>query len=335
MLKTTVSIFILALALLFNGCGTKRQYFKSDSVEGSIKSSGSLSSSLKEVMRNGASSKDGSIITLKGVENSVQLEKGYSFFGEFDNKFITISPVGEIHVKNSNNLLLHTLNLNAMIASASMDGETLAAVTSDNMLYLADINTGYVFFQKKMDNMAAVDSRIAAPYFLGSLVIFPTLDGKLAIVDKNTQTIVNSVVVSGEREFNNIIFLDVLGDRMFAATAKRIIAINSDGGINFMDEEIKDAVVADERVFIFTKDGKIFLCDLELRVLSEKKFPFAIFAGVSADKKLYILEKMGYLIKSDLELKEFEIFKFPSKIDDFLFIAKDKIFYKDNFYVLE
>jgi outer membrane protein assembly factor BamB len=326
---------MLALMLFLSGCGTKRQYFKSDSVEGSVKLSGSLSSSLKEVARNGASLKDGRIITLKSGENNVEIEEGYSFLGEFDNKFIAVSPIGEIHVKNSNNLLLYTLNLNAMIASASIDGETLAAVTSDNMLYLADINTGSVFFQKKMDTVTAIDSRIAAPYFLGGLVIFPTLDGKLAIVDKDSQTVVNSVVVSGEREFNNIIFLDISGDRMFAATAKRIIAINSDGSINYIDKEIKDAVVADERVFIFTKDGKIFLCDLELKILSEKKFPFAIFAGVSANKKLYILEKMGYLIKSDFELKEFEIFKFPYEIDDFLFITKNKIFYKDSFYALE
>jgi hypothetical protein len=203
------------------------------------------------------------------------------------------------------------------------------------MLYLADLKTGSVFFQKKSDTVTAVDSRIAAPYFLGTLVIFPTLDGRLAIVDKNSGAVVNNVVVSGEREFNNIIFLDVAGERMFAATAKRVIVINSNGSINYLDKEIKDAVVADESVFIFTKDGKVFLCDLELKILSEKKFPFAIFAGVSADKKLYILEKMGYLIKSDLELKEFEIFKFPSKIDDFLFITKEKIFYKDSFYTLE
>jgi outer membrane protein assembly factor BamB len=326
---------MLVLMLFFSGCGTKRQYFKADSIDGIVKSSGSLSSNLKEVTKNGASLKDGKIITMKGEENSVQIENGYSFLGEFDNKFISVSPLGEIHVKNGNNSLLYALNLNTMIASASMDGDTLASVASDNTLYLADINTATVFFQKKMDTVAAVDSRIAAPYFLGSLVIFPTLDGKLIIVDKESQTVVNSVVVSGEREFNNIIFLDVSGDRMFAATTKRIIAINSDGSISYMDKDIKDAVVADERVFVFTKDGKIFLYDLELKVLGEKKFPFAIFAGVSANKKLYILEKMGYLIKSDFQLKEFEIFEFPSKIDDFLFITKDKIFYKDSFYALE
>ncbi|MDR1614575.1 MAG: PQQ-like beta-propeller repeat protein [Campylobacteraceae bacterium] len=334
MLKAVISISILALALSLNGCGTKRQYFEPDSISGRIKSSGSLSSNLKEAAKNGASLQNGKIITLKGEENDIKLEKGHSFLGEFNGRFITASPTGDIHVKNSDDFTVYTLNLNTIIASASIDAQTLAVIAADNTLYLIDMSSNSTLFQKKMDVMAAVDSRIAAPYFLGNLIIFPTLDGKLTIVDRSSGTLVRDVVISSEREFNNIIFLDVSGDRMFASTAKRIIGI-SPGGINYIDEEIKNAVIAGDKVFVFTKDGRVLLCDLELKVLSEKRFPFAIFAGVSANEKLYILEKMGYLIKSDLELKEFEVLKFPSKIDDFLFMTKDKIFYQNNFYTLE
>ncbi|MDR1975874.1 MAG: PQQ-like beta-propeller repeat protein [Campylobacteraceae bacterium] len=334
MLKTITSISFLALALLFSGCGTKREYFEPDSVNGKVISGGPLSSSLKEAARNGASLKDGKIITAKGEEKSINLAKGESFLGEFDGKFITASPTDGIRVKDSDNTLLYAINLNIMTASASIDKETLAVITSDNTLYIIDMNANVTVFQKKMDAIAAVDSRIAAPYFLESLVVFPTLDGKLAIVDRKSGTLVRNVVISGEREFNNVIFLDVVGgDRMYASTAKRIIGISQN--VNYIDEDIKDALVSGERVFVFTKDGRVLLCDLELKVLAEKKFPFAIFASAAANDKLYILEKNGYLIKSDLELKEFEVFKFPSKIDDFLFMTKEKIFYKDNFYTLE
>ncbi|MDR0666605.1 MAG: PQQ-like beta-propeller repeat protein [Campylobacteraceae bacterium] len=334
MSKNIILISLLAFALFFGGCGTKRQYFEPAEINGGIKPSGSLSSDLKEAARNGAALKNGRVITIKGEEKSINLEEDESFFGEFDGKFITAKSGGSIHVKDDGGSLVFSTNLNIMTASASLDKETLAVITSDNTLYIINMDTNAVIFQKKMDVMAAVDSRIAAPYFLGSLVIFPTLDGKLAIVDKKSGTLVRNVVVSSEREFNNVIFLNVLGDRMFASTAKRIIGISPDN-INYIDEDIKDALVTKDRVFVFTKDGRVLLCDLELKVLSERKFPFAIFASAAAKDKLYILEKRGYLIKSDLDLKEFEVFEFTSQIDDFLFMSEDKIFYKNKFYALE
>ncbi|MDR1007817.1 MAG: PQQ-like beta-propeller repeat protein [Campylobacteraceae bacterium] len=334
MLKSIISIFFLILALFFSGCGTKRQYFEPVSVNGKMKPSGSISSDLQEAVRSGATLKNGKVITTKGEEKGIDLERHESFLGEFDGKFITASNDGKVRIRNSDGSTIFDTNLNIMIASASVDEEMLAVITSDNAIYIINMDTNTTVFQKKMDVMAAVDSRIAAPYFLGSLIIFPTLDGKLAIVDRKSGTLVRNVVVSGEREFNNIIFLDVLGDRMFASTSKRIIGI-SPNNINYIDDDIKDALVNGDKVFVFTKDGRVLLCDLELKVLSEKKFPFAIFAAVTANDKLYILEKRGYLIRSDLELKEFEIFEFTSQIDDFLFMTADKIFYKNRFYVLE
>ncbi|MDR0762783.1 MAG: PQQ-like beta-propeller repeat protein [Campylobacteraceae bacterium] len=334
MLKSIILTFLLVFMLFLSGCGTKRQYFEPVDINGAIKPSGSLSSDLKEAARSGAVLKNGRVITIKGEEKSIELEQEESFFGEFDGKFITALNGGEMRVKNSDGSLIFSTNLNIMIASVSLDKEMLAVITSDNTLYTINMDTNTTIFQKKMDTMTAVDSRIAAPYFLGSLVIFPTLDGKLAIVDKKSGALVRNVVVSGEREFNNVIFLDILGDRMFASTAKRIIGI-SPNNINYIDEDIKDALINGDRVFVFTKDGRVLLCDLELKVLDERKFPFAIFASAAAKNKLYILEKRGYLIKSDLDLKEFEIFEFTSQIDDFLFMTEDKIFYKNKFYILE
>jgi outer membrane lipoprotein-sorting protein len=329
------AIFLIICALFISGCGTKRQYFEPSDTSGRVRFNGSLSSDIEEVASKGASLGGGKVITYSGEEQNIKLEKGYSFLGEFDGRFVTISPYGVLHVKDKNNTLVYERDLNVMIASAAIDKNTLAVVTANNALYIFDMSSNETVFQKKMDAMSALDSRIAVPYFLGSLVIFPTLDGKLAIVDRNSGALIRNVVVSAEREFNNIIFLDVVGDRMFAATSKRIIGI-SPTNINYIDEDVKDAVLLEDRIFIFEKDGNVVLADLDLKILSERKFPFAIFAGaaVSGDK-LYIVEKRGYLIKSDLDLKNYEIFDFPSKIEDFLFIGGGKIFYGDRFYTLE
>ncbi|MDR1554603.1 MAG: PQQ-like beta-propeller repeat protein [Campylobacteraceae bacterium] len=334
MLKTVGLSFGLVFVLFISGCGTKRQYFEPQDLQGSVRFEGTLSSDIKEVTRDGASLKNGAVITREGNEVNINLENGYSFLGEFDGKFITASPSGFLHIKNSEGKVIYNKNIGAMIASASIDGDILAVITSDSVLLVVDTNSNATVFQKKTDSMPSLDSRIAAPYFLGNLIIFPTLDGKLVIVDRSSGTLIRDVVVSGEREFNNIIFLDVSGDRMLASTAKRIISISPDS-INYIDEEIKNAIVAGDRVFVFTKDGRVILADLDLKILNEKKFPFAIFSAAAAKNKLYIIEKRGYLIKSDLELKSFEVLKLPFDIEDSLFAADGKIYYIDSFYTLE
>ncbi|MDR0407683.1 MAG: PQQ-like beta-propeller repeat protein [Campylobacteraceae bacterium] len=334
MIKIISLIFAAGCILFMSGCGTKRQYFEPESLHGSVRFDGRLSSSIGEVAKEGASLKNGTVITRNGDEININLEKGYSFLGEFDGKFITVSPYGILHVKNSEGELIYDKDVGTMIASASINENTLAIITSDNALLIIDMNSNVVIFQKKADSTPSLDSRIAAPYFLGSLVVFPTLDGKLVIVDKNDGSLIRNVVVSAERDFNNVIFLDIVEDRMFAATAKRIISI-SPTNINYIDEDIKDVVLLSDRVFIFTKNGKVILTDLNLKILHEQKFSFAIFSTVVAKDKLYIIEKRGYLIKSDLDLKNFEVFKLPFDIEDFLFAAGDKIYYNNSFYTLE
>ncbi|MDR1460697.1 MAG: PQQ-like beta-propeller repeat protein [Campylobacteraceae bacterium] len=330
-----ISFLFVALCVFFmNGCGTKRQYFEPENLHGNIKFDGSLSSDIKEVARDGASLKNGTVITSNGNVIDINLEEGHSFLGEFDGKFITASPYGIVHVKSGEGNLIYSKDVGMIIASAAIDENALAIITSDNTLLLVDTNSNVTIFQKKTDSMPSLDSRIAAPYFLGSLVIFPTLDGKLVIVDRNDGSLIRSVVVSAERDFNNVIFLDVVEDRMFAATAKKIIGI-SPTNINYIDEDIKDIILLRDRVFVFTKNGKVILTDLDLKVLGEQKFPFAIFSAVAAKDKLYIIEKRGYLIKNDLDLKNFEVFKLPFDIEDFLFVADDKIYYGDSFYTIE
>jgi hypothetical protein len=328
----TISIF---LCLIFTtGCGTKRQYFEPENLQGSIKFKGSISSNIKEVAKEGASLKNGGVITRSGNEIDINLEKGHSFLGEFDGKFVTSSPYGILFVKDREGGLLYRQNIGSIVASAAVSENTLALIASDNTLYIFDMNDNVTIFQKKMEGMYSLDSRVAVPYFLGCLVVFPTLDGKLSIVDRNSGNLIRNVVISAERDFNNVIFLDVVEDRMFATTAKRIIGI-SPTNINYIDEEIKDAVLLHDRIFVFTKDGRVILADLDLKILNEQKFPFAIFSAAAAKDKLYIIEKRGYLIKSDLDLKEFEIFSLPFDMKDFLFVADDKIYYGNSFYTLE
>ena len=53
--------------------------------------------------------------------------------------------------------------------------------------------------------------------------------------------VLRDVVVSSDRFFNNIMFLDVVENRLVASTANRIISINPKN-VNFLDIAVRDII---------------------------------------------------------------------------------------------
>jgi outer membrane protein assembly factor BamB len=324
-------ILIFLFALIIAGCGTKRQYFEPETITGNVRFSGSMPSDIKEAGLFGASLENGQVISADGVEPNKILGNEDYFIGKFDDKYIVITKNGNLNIKLEDGTIFYEKTLPSMIAAASIEGDSLALITADNTLYLIQVSDDKVLYTQKMDDISAVDSRVAVPYFLGSLVVFPTLDGKLTIVDRYSGELIRNVVVSAERHFNNLIFLDVVGDRMLAATAKRAISINP-SGINYIDEDIKDAALLSDRFFIFTKDGNVIMTDLNLQVIKEKKFPFAIFSGiVLTENNLNIIEKKGHLIRTNLNLENIEYLTLPSEIKSSIYIGKNKMYYENKY----
>lgn len=171
---------------------------------------------------------------------------------------------------------------------------------------------------------------------MGELIIFPTLDGKLQVVDTTAKKIVRDVVVSSEKNFNNIIFFDVIEDKLVAATPTKVVSINPKFA-NFLDADVANIIFIKNGVYIFTKDGKIILTNTDLKVVKEQKFPFARFVGVIYGKYIYAVEKEGYLIATDINLATSNIFRFEapfyglsSRFEGFLFTSGDSIFYDDK-----
>lgn len=60
-------------------------------------------------------------------------------------------------------------------------------------------------------------------------------------------------VLSVVRSFlEDIIYLQVLGDRLVAATKSKVVSINPKT-MAFYDADVKDVIVLENRIFIFTK----------------------------------------------------------------------------------
>ncbi len=322
---------VIAL-LVLSGCGTKRQNFEPTSLSGEIEYDGSLPSSIVDVVRSGATLENGQIITKDGLLN-VKIPEGYTFQGSNNEKYIATSQCSNLIIIDKNSKTIYKRKFDSVVASASLKGDMLAIVLGNNSVFLIDVKTDKILYKKSGDKVYAHDSKIAAPYFLTSLLIFPTLDGKLLIIDLKKNNLLRAIVVKSEKFFSNVIYLDVIGDRLVAATKKRVVSINPKS-MAFLDEDVKDVIILDNRVLIFTKDGRVILTDADLKVLKSKKFKFASFVGTIYGKFVYIIERGGYMIATDLNLISSNVYELPDDIDSFVFTTNDKLFYKDKYFKL-
>lgn len=332
MKKTT--LIALILTLLFYGCGTKRQYFEPEKLDGSIKSTNALQSKIQEATLFGATLNDGSIITKDGVNTAIKIKDGFKFLGEYKGLYISADMYGMLEVTDNSNNLVFSRKFQTAVVSASLESNLLAVVTSLNEIQLIDIYTAQILMQYKSSEIFSVDSRVASPIFLTYLIIYPTLDGRIYIVHKNGQ-IIKDIVISSETFFNNIIFLDVVNDTMIAATAKKAMIIDPQNTYYF-NAEIKNVLRKDDRIFIFTKDGTIFKTDFEFTKLAEMYFKFAIFSNATiVNNKLYVIEKTGYVIQTDLDLTKSDIYKMSSDIGLKSFMGKDGFYNNKEFIKLD
>ena len=325
------AILVAALCVaVLGGCSTKRQYFEPTDVQNEKISENRLPVSIATASINGAVLKNGMAITKNGLLSpEIKLPKGATLLNSADGKFISSDLDGNLIVANSSNEILFQRSFNEAIVSAALEDNKLALLSAGNVIYLIDIATNDTLLEFESSNVYAQDSRVAAPLFMSSLVIFPTLDGKIMIADKNQGRILRDVVVSSEQFFNNIISLNVVNDTMIAATGKRIVSINPEKTV-YYNGEIKDIVINGEYVYILLKDGKIVLSDLNLKQIKDVYFKFAIFSSATVyNGSLYIMEKTGYLIKTDLALDNAKIYELSDEVESQIFAGAKEFFYDD------
>ncbi len=336
MKKVYLAITILLAAAIFGGCSSK-SYFEPKKIDGKVDFDSKIGSKLISANAEGATMKNGQFVSKDGI-GTFSLPTGYLFFSK-NGSFVTAgNDFGDVSVFDGAGKEVAKYKFDSKAATASSVGDgLLAVVTSDNSSILVDTNSSKLLFKQKNESSFAVDAKIAAPYFLNELVIFPTLDGKLFVVDTNEKKVVKDVVLSSEKNFNNVIFLGVIDNRLIAATPTKVVSINPKY-VNFLEADVTNIIFIKDGVYVFTKDGKIILTDADLKVLKEKKFPFARFVGVIYGKYIYAIEKEGYLIATDVNLATSNTFKFTAplygllenKFEGVLYTSGDSIFYDDK-----
>lgn len=320
------SLFIIVF-LLLSGCSNK-EVFTPKSVDGSIPLTQRFETSIADISGETASLSDGTILSKKGRVNTV-FPKDYRFVFKNEYWALALKTGGEIYAINDANVS-KTLKLSKTIATVSLKEDLLAVVFADNELALYTFSTGKLLFKQPASQSSVVDMRIANPRFLNDLVLFPTLDGKIVIVNAPSKELVRTIIVSSQQHFNNIIYFNVINDILYAATPTKLYTL-SDKELR-LDFEIRDMLVNEKGVWVTTKQGEVIAFDHALSLLKRVKFPFAHFLGlVYTDEAVYVAEKESYIIALKHDLSSHKLYEFD--LEDGFFYTSDEGFYFDNVYI--
>ena len=329
-------VFIIFSALVvFLGC-SQRKDFEPKEIAGSVVFNHFLYSDLDWTSRSGAMLKNGEVITQNG-KTLLKLSPHSRIINETKDYYIIAKECQAIELIDKSTQEARTFPISTCLVSANIKRNFLAFVLRDNTYGILDTNKNEVVYSDRGASILAVDSLLASPVFLDTNVVFPTLDGQLAVVSLNSMKMQRVVIVHSEQFFSNVIFLQALEDKLLAATNKKLITL-VDGKTFSYEGNIRDVKLHNDRVYLLTLEGKIIELDLTMRVLNEVELPFALLNGVViVGDKLFSMERLGYLIELDLRDFTYKTYTLQSILGKVLgngiVFYDDKRIYYDKYYL--
>lgn len=310
--------------LIFTGCSSK-QYYKPENTSGL--SGVSMSDKLVHYSRDGATLASGKVLT-KIQTVDLKLKQGFYFINNSDTTAITADLHGNCNIVTAKGVVASTKFSKALVAG-TLIGKYLIYLLQNNHYGVYDFSQKKTVYSNKSTKVFAIDTRIANPLAIDKLVVIPTLDGKLTILDISTLKTVKEMYISTESTFNNVIYLGKIKNTLIAATPNKVLSISAKGKKE-LDTAVSEVLVSKDSVFVFAIDGRILKLNESLSVISEKKFKFAHFsvAALSADK-VFALDKQGYLIVANQHLSKHKVYEL-SEVDSYAFVSNGKLYFDDE-----
>ena len=284
---------------------------------------------IANVTRKGAILTDGTILTDEKVFTKSSSNENESFLNKIDHTFYTSQDKKLcIYESLTNPPLCH--NLGATPLSINQYENTLALLLSNNTLVLMDKPSGNILFLSKQKFVVAHTNEIAEALFFNDLVIFPTLDGKIVIVNHQTKEEQKSFIVSNEKHFNNVTFLEKREATIFAGNRHNLRAITPKA--NYKYEETFNAIrLIDDQIITVSNSGNIAILDKQLTIMTEVKLPFAGILNISEfNNHFYFIERSGFLIQTDRELSNQKIYALSDSIEQPIYITDNTFYYQSR-----
>jgi hypothetical protein len=323
-LKTYI-YFLTACIVLFSACSTKEVY-EPKVLSSDWEHTSAMQSALIDRASNVALLENRHVLTKDG-ELDLRVEKGFRVIGISDKHLISASIDGNLSIVSLDGKEKEQISLKKTVAAASIKANMLAVVFANNDIALYDLQSKKILFKEQGGRSIVNDMRIVNPYFLDELVLFATLDGKIIVVNTKLKKRLRTILVSSEEYFNNIIYFNILENKILTASSYKLLAMAQKELRK--KYEIRNILFDKSLIYITTKEGEIIALTPSLQVDSKIKLPFAHFLGmIDHNGKLYILEKEGYMIVVDKKTFAYSVHEVD--IDDgFVFVGKD-LFYVDD-----
>ncbi len=326
-------ILLLSLSFVFfTACSSKR-VFEPQNVKDDWEKYGDINEPIIDVTADVALLENRKVL-LKDKEIDITVDEGYRVIANSDGWIISASIDGKVKLQyiDAKNIV-EEFELGKTVAAASVDDDTLAVLFADNEMALYSIKSKAVLLKEQGGTTLAVDSRIVNPYFLSSVVIFATLDGKVVIMSRAKNKKLRASIISSADNFNNVIYFNIINRKIIAATAHKILSMSQK---EIREKfEIRNVTYNGESIFITTKYGELVSLTPDLQQNASLKFPFAHFLGVIAiNDKVYALEKEGYLIVAPKDLSSYSVYEVDLE-EGYVFTGDNKFYVHDEFISVE
>lgn len=328
-MKILFYILLLFTVVVFTACSSKEVY-KPVFVQDDWKHFGDSNVTINDISANAALVENHKVLVDKKVID-IKIPKTHKLLGYSDGWILSSSIDGNLTlVYAADRNMTEEFDLKRTIATASVKNDLLAVLFSNNEMALYSIASKSLLLKEQGEAPIVVNSKIVKPYFKDDLVIFSTLDGKIVIINSKEKKKLRSVIVSSEKHFNNVIYFNLIDNKIIAATGHKILSLSQKEIRSAYD--IRNIVADDKSIYLATKQGEIISLTSDLQQNAKLKFPFAHFLGmiISSDK-LYVLEKEGYIIEISKDLLKYTVYEVD--IDDGYVYIDDKIFFVDNKYI--
>jgi len=319
-------LLFVSLVFILAGCATKEHFEPEDTIGSYDNTKANLNAEITSMNKDGATLDNGEIITKRGL-SKFKIPEGYNFLNISDDKVISSNYKDKVLVDKQE------IEVSGVVVAASLKENKLALLYSDNSIELRDLATDKTLLKEYFNHSYVNDTRIANPYFMSNIVLFPTLDGRIIVVS-STNKIVKNIVVDPDGQFNNITFLDVINDTLVAATANKVISVG-DGVLNLKNYNVRDIITHDNYIYIATIDGQIIKTDISLNIIQRKKYKYAKVYALAYGTSLYALESQGYLINISDDFKSDAIYDFGFDNERKVIALGDTIYYDDEYIILK
>ena len=223
------------------------------------------------------------------------------YFDEKGNKLGNFEKINNDLAVNGDKLLLikekKVIKLPQLIFRATKRDDKIAIVFENNAFGIYSLKENKLIFYQKDDDVVSSRYLSADPLFYQDLILFPLISGKIAIVDAKTNQFIRNLDISDGSIIDNIIFLKIVNNNLFMATPKKLVLFNPNFLIDYK-ADIKHIIDDGEYLYIFNVDGNIIKMDTNLKILKQKKLPFADFIAPSiCNGNIYTITTNGYLLK--------------------------------------